>query len=198
MLEGAQLNDPREIKKNAIANHFKNFFKKGDRTNVVVKCSNLPKLSRVDMEQLEDSFSEEEVWKAIQSRDGDKALKPDGFNMKFFKEFWNLIKEDVMKVFVEFHGHGKLVRGLNATFITLIPKTSEPSTLSDYRPISLIGSVYKLIAKVLAVRLQGVLPTLISDNQFAFTSGRKIADCILIANEVVDAMNKKSRGWCNF
>lgn len=62
--------------------------------------------------------------------------------------------------------------------------------MSDYRTISLIGSAYKLISKVLASRLHVVMPKLLSANQFAFTSGRQIADCILIASEVVDLLNE--------
>lgn len=83
------------------------------------------------------------------------------------------------------------MRGLNAGFISLIPKVTCPKEVADYRPISLIGSIYKLLAKVLATRLQVVLPRLLSKNQFAFTHGRQIADCILVASEVVDFLQKR-------
>lgn len=143
---------------------------------------------------LEEDFSELEIWEAIQECDGNRAPGPDGFNITFFKEFWNIIKAEIIQVFCDFHVHGKLVRGLNATFIALIPKSDHPASASDYRPISLIGSVYKLIAKVLAGRLQKVMPYLLTETQFAFTKGRQIADCIMIENEVVDAMNKSEDG----
>lgn len=90
--------------------------------------------------------------------------------------------------------NGKLVRGLNAGFISLIPKVPCPQEVVDFRPISLIGSVYKLVSKVLAKRLQKIMPGIISDNQFAFTSGRQITDCILIASEVVDALQRRNGG----
>lgn len=80
-----------------------------------------------------------------------------------------MIKADLLKVFNEFHENGKLVRGLNAAFITLIPKSDTPSSISYYRPISLIGSIYKLISKVLENFLQVAIPSIISNNQFAFT-----------------------------
>ncbi|XP_057415858.1 uncharacterized protein LOC130710563 [Lotus japonicus] len=100
------------------------------------------------------------------------------------EEIW-----DVVKIF-----DGRLVRGLNSTFIALIPKEGQQEEISDYRPISLIGSVYKLLSKVLSVRLSSVLPGLLSQNQFAFTAGRQIADCSLIANEVVHTMASRPEG----
>ncbi|XP_057418742.1 uncharacterized protein LOC130712948 [Lotus japonicus] len=104
------------------------------------------------------------------------------------------VKGEVVKFFDDFHNTWKLVKGLNATFIALIPKHNNPSAVTDFRPISLIGSAYKLISKVLASRLQRVAPLLVSENQFAFTHGRQISDCILIANEVVDLLKKREDG----
>jgi len=72
---------------------------------------------------------------------------------------------------------------LNATFITLIPMKLGQL---DFRPISLIGSVYKILAKVLANRLQRIVGNLISNSQNAFIGGLHILDSVLIANECLD------------
>lgn len=58
--------------------------------------------------------------------------------------------------------------------------------MSEFRPISLTTSVYKILAKVLADRLKSVLPTTIASNQSAFIHGRQITDAILMANEIID------------
>jgi len=87
---------------------------------------------------------------------------------------------------VEFHRNGRLTKGVNSTFIALILKVSSPQQLNDFRPISLVGCMYMVLAKVLANRLHGVLGSVISDSQSAYIKGKQILDGILIANEVVD------------
>jgi hypothetical protein len=83
-----------------------------------------------------------------------------------------------------------LSRGINNTFVALIPKIDSPQCLNDFRPISLVGSIYKILAKVLANRLKIVIGTVVSDTQIAFVKNRQILDGILIANEVVDEARK--------
>ncbi|GAU37415.1 hypothetical protein TSUD_361200 [Trifolium subterraneum] len=110
----------------------------------------------------------------------------DGINFGFIKDFWNELKGDIMRFIVEFHRNEKLTKGLNATFIALIPKVDSPQHLTDFRLISLVGTLYKILAKVLANRLRMVLGSVISESQSEFVKGRQILDGILIVNEVVD------------
>ncbi|GKA96237.1 RNA-directed DNA polymerase, eukaryota [Tanacetum coccineum] len=82
-------------------------------------------------------------------------------------------------------GPGVFPPGCNSSFIALIPKTQEAKVVKDFHPIGLTGSVYKIIAKILANHLSLVILSLISDVQLAFVSNRQILDGPFILNELL-------------
>ena len=137
---------------------------------------------------LEKRFTEAEVWALIKECDRNKTPGSDGFNMLCVQKGWKVIKNDIMKFMKEFHDNSRLGYGMNCSLVTLIPKNDNPSSIGDYRPVSLINSVYKILSKVLASRFKQVLPAVIDKAQSVFLSGTNIIDGVLIANEVVD--------WC--
>jgi len=92
----------------------------------------------------------------------------------------------VKVLFDRFHHNECLPRGFSSYFITLIPKTFDSHSLREYRPISLLGSIYKLVAKDLATRLAAVMDSIVNHNQLAFLKGRLLVDGVLVVNEVVD------------
>ncbi|XP_071739224.1 uncharacterized protein [Rutidosis leptorrhynchoides] len=141
--------------------------------------------------ELESQFTEEEIWGAVKDCASNKAPGPDGFNLRFYKKFWSVIKGDLVEAIKSFWLNGKISDGCNASFITLIPKKSDPLNLNDYRPISLIGSFYKVVAKLLSNRLKKVIPQLVGFEQTAFIKGRNIIDGALIANETLEYLKQK-------
>ena len=78
------------------------------------------------------------------------------FQWAFYQACWGILKSDIMAVFHHFHVTGQFEKSLNATFITLIPKKAAAVDVKDFRPISLVGGVYKILAKVLAICLRMV------------------------------------------
>ena len=82
---------------------------------------------------------------------------------------------------------------MNNAFIVLIPKIENPVKLNDFRPISLIGCMYKALSKILANRLKRMIQKVIAETQFAFLEGRQLVDGIVIANELVDDAKRRKK-----
>ena len=118
----------------------------------------------------------------------------DGFTTAFWQLCWDIVKDEIMRMFREFYNSDKFVWSLNTTFLVMIPNKGDAMDLKDFRSISMVGSLYKLLAKVLANILKKVIGSLVNKDQNAFVRGRQILDASLIANEVVDSMVKKGKG----
>ncbi|GJT84433.1 RNA-directed DNA polymerase, eukaryota [Tanacetum coccineum] len=112
----------------------------------------------------------------------DKSPGPDGFTFEFFRKYWTVVGPDFCIAVKWFFDHGVFAIGCNSSFVALIPKVLDPKVVSDYRPISLIGSLYKVVTKILASRLSLVISDLISDVQTAFLPNRQILDGPFIIN----------------
>ncbi len=137
----------------------------------------------------------EEVKKVTFQLGSDKALGPDGFNMRFYQKFWETIKEDLMCIFQELYD-GNLNSGpMDYSFLCLIPKKEGAVTANDFRPISLINGVQKIISKVLANRLERVMDDIISPSQAAFLKNRYILDSFITASEIISWSHKSGEDY---
>jgi hypothetical protein len=87
----------------------------------------------------------------------DKAPGPDGFSIHFFKLFWETIKYDLKRMLNYTLRKKKVGGATNSTFLALIPKESNPSNFSRFRPISLCNSSYKILTKIIASRIKPLL-----------------------------------------
>ena len=96
------------------------------------------------------------------------------------------LKSDLVRVFQDFFKNGIINRRCNKTYVSLIPKKKEVVRVSDFIPISLTTSLCKVIPKVLAMRLEKIILSVISNTQLAFMEGRQILDAILIALKAIN------------
>ncbi|KAG8380670.1 hypothetical protein BUALT_Bualt06G0040000 [Buddleja alternifolia] len=110
----------------------------------------------------------------------------------FFKTYLNVIGDDVINAVTHFFKSGKLLKAMNHTFITLIPKNDKANKVEQFRPINLYNVSYKIISKIIALKLKPILDKLISPSQSAFYPGRSISDNSIVTHEIMHTINSKS------
>ncbi|GJW33456.1 RNA-directed DNA polymerase, eukaryota, reverse transcriptase zinc-binding domain protein [Tanacetum coccineum] len=142
---------------------------------------------------LEREVSKQEIKTAVWGCGTDKSPGPDGFSFGFYRHFWPVIEYDVYMAVNHFFIHGEIPPGCNSSFIALIPKVPDANLVKDFRPISLIGSIYKIIAKILSNRLVNVLGDIVNEVQSAFIAERQMLDGPFILNEILQWCTKKKK-----
>lgn len=105
----------------------------------------------------------EGVKKALFNMHPEKAPGPDGMTTLFYQKFWNVVKNDLVKMVRKFHECGAFDERLNEANICLIPKKERLTKMQEFRPIRLCNVSYKIISKILCFRLKRLLPCLISE-----------------------------------
>lgn len=139
-----------------------------------------------NLTSLSDNFTKEEIDAVVKQMPNDKSRGPDGFNGLFIKKCWHIIKDDFYQLCQQSCEGTLDLQSINNSFIVLIPKTNSPVTANDYRTISLLNSVLKLLTKLMANRLQRVIIPLIHKNQYGFIKTRAIQDCLARAYEYLN------------
>jgi hypothetical protein len=146
----------------------------------------------LNLHDLDQNFSEEEVWNTIKALPSDKAPGPDGYTGRFYKKAWPVVKGDFMAAINRLlHGDISKLHLLNSAYVTLLPKKNEALEVTDFRPISLIHSFAKIVTKLLATRLAPRLPVLVSKNQSAFVKGRSIHDNFISVQQTARAIHRQ-------
>ncbi|KAA3465141.1 reverse transcriptase [Gossypium australe] len=144
--------------------------------------------------KLEAPFQEEEIWKALKEMGPTKVPGQDGFPALFYQRYWHIVGKDVTEYCLGILNGSKGAEAINNTDIVLIPKVPHPSSMVNFRPISLCSVIYKIVAKLVANRLQGVIGNCIDKVQSAFVPGRLISDNVLLAYEILHTLRKKRTG----
>ena len=122
----------------------------------------VPQVSQEENDVLISEFTECEVRDAMFQMEHNKAPGPDGFPVEFYQVFWNLIKDDLMALFTDFHKEELNLYSLNFGIITLIPKIQEATKIQQYRPICVLNVSFKFFTKVGTNRLNKVAQTVVS------------------------------------
>ncbi|XP_021979400.1 uncharacterized protein LOC110875513 [Helianthus annuus] len=178
-IEGSWVTDANVIKEKFMLS-FKDKFKERIHSRPRIGMDGFKRLADHESSELVEHFKEEEIKMAI-------------LECGSGKEYWEELKLAIMEKMQQFYIHGSIHHTCSSSFISLIPKVNDPLVFSDFRPISLIGVVNKIISKVLANRVKKVSNSIISSSQSAFISGRNIIDGPLVINEIVGWAKKTKK-----
>lgn len=142
------------------------------------------KMSNMTAHDMVRTVSNEEIIYVMFAIGDDKASGPDKYTSKFFKASWSIVGDEVSNAVRDFFNNGQLLKEINNTVISLIPKVTVPDKITNFRPISCCNVIYKCISKIISERKMG-LAEIISDNQAAYVPQRSIFDNILLTQELM-------------
>ncbi|XP_010495633.1 PREDICTED: uncharacterized protein LOC104772751 [Camelina sativa] len=191
-LEDGSTTTDKLVIKNACVDFYTSLFGTSNPTPCLQACieSIHPfRCTEAQRECLERPFTPAEIKAEFFALPRDKIPGPDGYTGEFFRHCWGIVGEEVTAAVLNFFTHGKMEPSWNSTAVSMIAKVSNAETVGDYRPISCLNSVYKVISKLLARRLQILLPDMIQENQTAFIKDRQIVENVLLASELVQGYN---------
>lgn len=152
------------------------------------------RVSEAMNEDLLREFREKEVCRALMQMHPTKSPGLDGMPPIFYQRYWNVVGPQVVKCVLHILRIGIMPNEFHYTYIFLIPKVKCPQKITEYRPISLCNVIYKIISKVLANKLKGVLPEVICDAQSTFVPGRQITNNVLVDFEIMHCINQRRKG----
>lgn len=135
----------------------------------------------------------QEVNEVVFSMKGDKSLGPDDVPPAFFQKKLDAISHDVLNADLSFLNGGHLLREMNETYITIIPNTSRPESVAEFRTISLCNTSYKIISKCLVRRLKTIMKEITGDFQNAFIPGRLLSDNCHMAHGMMNSMKRMKK-----
>jgi hypothetical protein len=144
------------------------------------------RVSNETNKELTQELTLKEIQEAILAMPKDKAPGCDGIPTEFFQEFLSEVSPTLLQAFSAMLRNGETSELFNKGLIILIPKSGNHARIGNWRPITLLGSLYKILAKTLAKRLQTFLPSIIRPSQTGFVKGRCILDNTFLAQEAQD------------
>ena len=182
--------------KNEIINETKHFYQnlyssKEDGVcdtdlNDLLLDEDLNKLNKEQADDLEGLLTYEELSNALKRSKNNKSPGSDGFSAEFLKMFWNDIGYFILRSVNYAFINGELSITQKLGIITCIPKGDKPKRfLTNWRPISLLNTIYKLASACISERLKTVLHFLINEDQTGFMPNRYIGDNIRILYDIL-------------
>jgi hypothetical protein len=164
-----------------------------DNSCVMIESMNqdITQISVEENECLTKDFTETEIFEAIMQMKKNKAPGPDGFPAEFYQTFWEIIKMDMLDMFVSFQRGELPLFHLNFGTIILLPKKENAIQIQQYRPICLLNVSFKVFTKVGTNRVAHIAENVVQPTQSAFMPGRHILEGVVILHETIHELHRK-------
>ena len=154
------------------------------RENVFFK--DIPQLSEESRNSCEGNISKDECLESLKSMKLNKSPGNDGFTVEFYLTFWPQLGGLLAEVFNESFGKGCLATSQKQGVITLIEKEGKDQLcIKNYRPITLLNTDYKILSKIMAKRIMGVLNEIIHSDQVGYIKGRYIGEALRLIDDMI-------------
>uniref|UniRef100_A0A3B3Y9A6 Reverse transcriptase domain-containing protein n=1 Tax=Poecilia mexicana TaxID=48701 RepID=A0A3B3Y9A6_9TELE len=141
------------------------------------------KLTEKERESLDQEITVDEITKAMQSMQSNKAPGLDGLPKEFYATFWDILKAHLLQVYKEAFKKGILPNTMNQGMISLLYKKGSQNNLKNWRPLSLLGIDVKILSKVLFFCVQTVISNIIGKEQTCGIPGRKMTDSLALIRD---------------
>jgi len=127
----------------------------------------------------------EELQTVVHRGTGNKALGYHGIGMEFFRKNWTIIKYDMLIMFNQMYSTGNKWEQQKHGIVLCVPKTTAPKTPADYRPITWLTTLYKILGRIVASRLRPILAELLHPNQHGGVEGGGIFDTVATVRDAI-------------
>ena len=186
--DGQVTNDPLKIK-HEVQSFYENLYKSREHEMLNIDLSTMvtgPTLNQEESDSVEGFISVEEAGKALKKMKNGKSPGLDGYTAEFFKFFWKDLSGFVVRAINDGFRNGEMSITQRRGVITCIPKENKPKRfLKNWRPITLLNTVYKIASACIAERLKRLLPKIIGEEQKGFLEGRYIGENIRMLYDVL-------------
>ncbi|OMO96071.1 reverse transcriptase [Corchorus capsularis] len=196
--QGYQCEETEQIE-SAFLNAYEDLFCAEDNVDISeigreIKDLKVPILTEENQRLLDKPFTADEIKQAAFQLGPWKAPGVDGKPVLFYQQFWDIVGALTTASSLSFLNSGHMLKELNKTLITLVPKKNDPQKVGDFRPISLCNVAYKIIARTMVNRLKPIMDAITTPFQSAFVKGRLISDNIIVGREVLTTIQRQRKG----
>jgi len=185
--DGLKTCDSRKMRKIAV-DFYSELYKKEDTDNgcTLQLLQQLPTITEEQSRTLDSALSFQELTEAVTQMSTGRSPGIDGLPVDFYKAFWKIIGRDFYEVVQKCFNDKLLPKSCQRAVLALLPKKGDLSLLKNWRPVSILTSDYKIIAKLLANRMKCVLGDIIHQDQSYCIPGRTIHDNIFLIRDILD------------